>query len=127
MTDHIDTAQEREKLAGLAGFTPGPWSSTADGCIGPEGSGVAVIVAVNHHGHQYADRELIAAAPDLLDLNRRLLDALDAERARAEKAEAEVDHLRAALNDIYENVEYWNTLRISSRIRAAMQRKEGNV
>lgn len=48
------------------------------------------------------------------------------EQRRANKAEAEVERLRAAMNDIYENVEYWNTLRISSKIRAALQRKEGD-
>lgn len=48
------------------------------------------------------------------------------EWVRYDDAQAEISRLRKVLNDIYENVEYWNTLQISSKIRAALQRKEEN-
>ena len=41
-------------------------------------------------------------------------------------AQAEIARLRKVLNSIYENVEYWSTLQISSKIRDALQRKEGD-
>lgn len=104
----------------------------------PEGSTVAHVFTGED------DARLMASAPELRAEVERLRDELAAELdsmvaikdihqnkrheyfERAEKAEAEVERLRVVLNDIYENVEYWNTLRISSKIRAALQRKEGN-
>lgn len=96
MTDHIDTAAEREKLAALTGYTPGPWVSRGR-YIGVSRH-LSFIGECRHINGLWSDREtainnarLIAAAPDLLAITNRLLDALDAERARAEKAEAERD------------------------------------
>lgn len=50
----------------------------------------------------------------------------EGEWVRYDDAQAEIARLRKVLNNIYENVEYWNTLQISSKIRAAMHSKEGD-
>lgn len=101
MTDRIDTAQEREKLAKLQGHTPGPWFAGRDYEDGPfvAGGGYCLINTVGPELDREPNARLIAAAPDLLGLAHRLLDALDAEQARAEKAEAERD---TAWNDAIE-------------------------
>lgn len=108
MTDRIDTAKEREKLVALEGHTPGPWRSALldsdlnreaalrrgiikEGeyfgyavCPEPwEGLSVALMPACD--ADHSKDAELVAAAPDLLASNRRMLDALDAERAENER------------------------------------------
>lgn len=97
MTDHIDTAAERAKLEGLADHRPGPWYAGQ-----PEDAHGWWIVSADPEHYENLDASgdggfcepearLIAAAPDLLATVHRLLDALDAERARAEKAETERD------------------------------------
>lgn len=108
MTDHIDTAQERKKLAGLTGFTPGPWYAGQ-----PEHANGWWIVATDPEhfdcidgsgdgGFYEQEARLIAAAPDLLATVHRLLDALDAMQARTEKAEAGRDQALARLAAAYE-------------------------
>lgn len=47
-------------------------------------------------------------------------------KRQLDDAQAEIERLRKVLNNIYENVEYWNTLQISSKIRAALHSKEGD-
>lgn len=140
MTDHIDTAQEREKLADLAGHTPGPWRcsrpdmASFDATTGQQVS----FLYVDDERMEFAtaapveDARLAARAPDLLALANRLLDALDAERAktarlrrnnetlhrtietmleagaivvsRAEKAEAKRDETERHLGEILANI-----------------------
>lgn len=120
-SDRIDTAKEREKLAALGGPLQGPWQhkpgSLEHGWDVLEGDPPIGLVAEGIVIEE--DARLIAAAPELKATLAAALDALDAK-------DAEIERMRAVLNDIYENVEYWNTLRISSKIRAALQRKEGN-
>lgn len=112
MTDHINTAAEREKLAALSGFTPGPWEPFFGEAYRVRADGMNIATA---HFVTLLDRIptkqvavnvcLLAAAPDLLTTVHRLLDALDAERARAEKAEGERDRALARLAVAYESAE----------------------
>lgn len=87
MTDHIDTAAEREKLAGLAGFTPGPWFAGRDYEDGPfvAGGGYCLINTVGPELDREPNARLIAAAPDLRDMVATLADALEAERAKNQR------------------------------------------
>lgn len=94
MTDRIDTAVERAKLAALEGHTPGPWAFNTLGEFGlmsqEDDQSFGMICEPSGEcfwPNRLSNARLIAAAPDLLALTDRLLDALDAERARAEKAE----------------------------------------
>lgn len=109
MTDHIDTARERAKLEPLTGYTPGPWAVGIDDdgnplsgrpCVSASEDLDCGIVHWDGFVQEYwrsargdkeilANAHLIAAAPSLLATVHRLLDALDSERGRAEKAEAE--------------------------------------
>ena len=52
----------------------------------------------------------------------RALEASFDDKARADRAEAEIVRLRGALDDIYRHVDWWSTWRISSHIRAALSR-----
>lgn len=100
MTDHIDTAAEREKLAAILSETYLRCESCNEdmNCHDPS-------VMWLHHGKPICDdcadeseirAEELDSAPDPVRVAHRLLDALDAERARAEKAEAECAMLREA-------------------------------
>lgn len=64
--------------------TPGPWAcySTSNHAhdyrlTKPDGRPIPVNAACNDHSEQYATAKLIATAPDLLDLCRRSLRALE--------------------------------------------------
>lgn len=101
MTDRINTAKEREKLAAFEGHTPGPWTEGCDfewwldtdgeiayTVVGSQDEPVAVVAveeAFGLDGLLEANARLIAAAPDLrdryaaaLDEIERLREALDA-------------------------------------------------
>lgn len=88
MTDRIDTAAERAKLAALEGHTQGPWRKHGNGRHVTSDTDLVALAVAGPIKH---NTRLIAVAPDLLAVTNRLLDALDAERERAEKAEAERD------------------------------------
>lgn len=88
--DLIDTAAEREKLATLAGFTPGPWRQGQNNPdrVSRDGEYIANCNPTHQtHPRTESNARLIAAAPDLLATIHRLLDALDTE-ARAAAAAA---------------------------------------
>ncbi|SIT74561.1 hypothetical protein [Pontibaca methylaminivorans] len=98
MTDRIDTAKERGKLAALEGHTPGPWQvrdcdSVGHRCtnyyqeIWSENFDVLVTTEVTR-AHGDGGREnirLIAGAPDLKATLAAALDALNAARMEIER------------------------------------------
>ena len=102
MSNRIDTAAEREKLAALQGYTPGPWDNSGPGdLVGTmiddryEWSCIAIIGEVDRHhkSEKTANANLIAAAPELHSALTAALDEIDASRA-------ENKSLREALRDV---------------------------
>ena len=97
MSDRIDISAERAKLAALEGHTPGPWESKAakdgSGDIGIITDGGCLAECFHEirrrdegaYSEQAANARLIAAAPDLLTTDHRLLDELKRERAENER------------------------------------------
>ena len=106
-TDPIAAA--RAMIEPLTGYTSAPWAQVSAGDNGYHiGSGGWTVDASDPDGGYFeeyhickttgyydaagADARLMAASPDLRDMVATLAEALGAERARAEKAEAMLDH-----------------------------------
>lgn len=72
-------------------------------------------------------QELTTALAEAQATIARLEDQVGDWIVRADEANVRADRLEAALNTIYRNVDRWNSLQISSCIRAALEtgKKEG--
>lgn len=95
MTDRIDTAKEREKLAELKGHTTWLWRSQSEdwGAHWVVFRADNVLDEISESVDRGEDAALITAAPDLIATVAKLCDALD---ARDEK----IERLRATLSAI---------------------------
>ena len=57
-------------------FTPGPWVIAGHFIINEDNVDIAEIVPHNVHGRQIANAHLIAAAPDMYDVLRKVSEAI---------------------------------------------------
>lgn len=108
------TDEQIKKLLAIDGFTPGPWDIVAQERCGfrsteyyhevwdNDFNAIVEEVTRAHADGGIENIRLIAAAPDLHAALRQTL-------ARALAAEAKVERLRAALADLVDCNERWNT------------------